>query len=186
MTKKTSKDLEQIRQWVEKAKAGDREAFGSLVKKFERYVYSVAFSYTLNEDEALDLTQKIFLKAFTRLKDLREPSSFTSWLVLIAQNVCIDWARAQGRHGHHASTDDERIVIPERRRGPAQPAAYKKLLRLLADMPATYRTAFILHYLEGLPYKEIGKLLGVPFTTVVGRIHKAREFIRAHRDELGL
>lgn len=177
-----------IAAWIREAQAGKVEAFGRVVARYERFVYSVAFSYTLNEEDALDLTQSVFLKAFASLRQLEDASSFTTWLIRIAHNVCTDWARRKGRHPMESSIDDGSPPVAAGASAEAvrKHAAFSALLGLLAEMPSVYRTAFVLHYLEHLPYNEIADMLGVPFSTIVGRIHKAREFLRARQQEMGL
>ena len=172
--------------WVRETQAGRVDVFRNIVERYERYVYSVAFSYTLNEQDALDLAQTVFLKVFASIRKLDDPASFTTWLMRIAENLCTDWARRQGRQPNRVSLEGDLDGAEQTGVTLADRAKFRRLLTTLVDMPVAYRTAFILHYLENLPYSDIARMLGVPFSTIVGRIHKAREFLRSRHEEIGL
>ena len=147
--------------------AGDRAAFDVLMRRYERLVYKVVHGFCRNREDALDLTQTVFLKAFRGLPRYRADSSLKTWLLRIAQHEAIDWGRRPGNR-------EPALVAPEREAAGVQPATQEVALvaseqqRLLAtglnSLNPRARTAVVLRYLHRWPIREIAGLLEVSET----------------------
>lgn len=169
---------------------GEKSVFGILVERYEKIIYAVAYSYLHNVEDARDLAQDVFVKAYDSLRTLKDPGKLGAWLNKITSRLAIDRLR----------TRKKRISLPEfglledslasgpsgRRMTPQETETLRHRLmlinRLVKQLPDYYRVAFILKYMEGLSNREIANFLDVPMTTVEGRLHKAREFLREHMD----
>jgi RNA polymerase sigma-70 factor, ECF subfamily len=101
---------------IRKAKRGDKEAFGVLVERYQRRVVGVALAVVHNPDDALELAQETFVRAYENLRSFESRSSFSTWLYRIAANLAIDWRRREGRHsfvrGQEAESEIERLPSP--------------------------------------------------------------------------
>ncbi len=147
---------------VERARSGDSEAFSALMLRHERLVYRVVRAFARNREDALDLTQATFLKAFRALGGFRRKASFKTWLLRIAHHEGLNWTRDR----RHQSGTDVEEVAPRL----AQPAEQERTLlaeerlgrvrRALAGIHGRYRTAIVLRYLDQLPIREIAAVLG--------------------------
>ncbi len=172
---------EQQRAWVEAARRGDESAF---VQIFEQY--NVAFfnlvRHTLGDpDDAEDVVQQTFIKAFRGLAHMREPDRLEAWLKRILYTTTIDALRH--RKSHRASELDEKVgyrSVPVRT--PEGEALVQEDLGYLQEalqrMSPRYRTYILLREFEGLSYDEMGEVLGEPLTTVRVVLFRAREQLR--------
>lgn len=174
---------------VRAVKGGDREAFTELVRRYQDRIYTIVYGQLQSREDALDLTQEVFVKAHRRLPDFREDSVFYTWLYRIAVNTCIDFARRRQRTQEPFSLDadllgeagyepvDERASIdPERRLVNKELGA--RLRMAIQSLPDALRLAVILHDIEGLPQKEIAVIMGCPLGTVKSRIQRGRYELR--------
>lgn len=177
---------------VERARAGDLDAFNALVDRYQRQVYNVCLRMLGSREAAEDATQDTFLSAYRRLGDFRG-GQFRSWLLRIATNVSIDELRRSKRH---ATTPLEREVegtpvaveVPDPASGPEDLALGAELRasleRALAALPPEQRAAVILADVQGLSYEEVAEALGCSLGTVKSRIFRARERLRAYLQRL--
>nr|WP_201757303.1 sigma-70 family RNA polymerase sigma factor [Colidextribacter sp. OB.20] len=173
---------------VEKAKAGDQSAFEQLVLDNQNKVYSLALRLVGDREEAADLAQEAFVKAWQGLASFQGESSFATWVYRLTTNVCIDHLRKKKRReGVEAvvSLDDtdsgwaepvDRESDPQRllersERGQA-------LARGLDRLPDWQRQVLVLRELSGLSYQEIGEKLDIDMGTVKSRIARARLNLR--------
>ncbi|MBN1289547.1 MAG: sigma-70 family RNA polymerase sigma factor [Actinobacteria bacterium] len=169
---------------------GKIEAFEFLVKKYQDPVYYIAYRMVSNQEEAKDLAQETFVKAFEKLDTFNMKMPFRSWLYKICSNLTIDNLR--GRKGREISVriaNDAReteggrnmhlaeFVAPEREI-PENVSLSNDISRYVQEaldgLPENYRLVMVLHHMEGLNYAEIGKVLGVPRNTVKTWAHRAR------------
>jgi RNA polymerase sigma-70 factor (ECF subfamily) len=168
---------------VRAAAGGDEDAFAELVRRHQRRVFNLARALTGNEDEAEDLAQETFIRAFRGLARFRGDSAFTTWLYRITVNVF--------RSGRSRKSLWSRLwsVEPERRHvGPADPSPAADLEadlvrrdlidKALAEVPPDLRLAVTLRDIEGLEYREIAEVTGVPIGTVMSRIFRGRQRLR--------
>ncbi len=170
---------------IERAKRGDREAFGQLVERYQRRVVGVAMAISHNQDDAIELAQETFVRAFENLPRFESRSSFSTWLYRIAHNLTIDFRRREGRHivlrGEDADIEIGRLPSPqgdsygELRRNELN----EKIRKALDQLTPEHRAVVLLREVEGLSYDEISDTLKVPRGTVMSRLHYARSRLRA-------
>jgi RNA polymerase sigma-70 factor (ECF subfamily) len=160
---------------VRRAKAGDREAFGRLVDRFQAPVYRVVRGILSDPADAEDVAQEAFLRAYESLAKFRGESGFFTWLYRIAVNEAL---RAKKRRSFTridavAEVEAPRPETPDEE-GPS-PAALERLLGQLSD---EFRAIVVLRDLEGLSYQEIAETLEIPMGTVESRLFRARRDLR--------
>jgi RNA polymerase sigma-70 factor (ECF subfamily) len=174
---------------VREAKTGNHAAFGELIRRHQDRIYTIVLGQLLSREDALDLTQEVFLKAHRRLADFREDCVFSTWLYRIAVNSCIDFARRRRRQQEPFSLEGEVLAEagyePVDERVAADPERWlvnKELGALLRNavqaLPEPLRLAVILHDIEGLAQKEIADIMGCPLGTVKSRIQRGRYELR--------
>jgi RNA polymerase sigma-70 factor (ECF subfamily) len=166
------------------ARARDRRAFEELVGRHREKVFSRAFSMVRNADDALDLSQEAWIKAWQRLEQFHGDSSFTTWLTRITINICLDFLRRQKR-AHFESTETlketiggvERLLPPvevDPLAGLERQELRKHIDAALAKLSDAHRVVVVLFEFEGLEYKEIAKQMGCSLGTVMSRLFYAR------------
>lgn len=176
------------RELVEKAKAGDQDAFEQLVLDNQNRVYSLALRLVGDREEAADLAQEAFVKAWQGLSSFQGESSFATWLYRLTTNLCIDYIRKQKRREGvepAVSLDDEESGWAEPIDRDSDPHLLleksersKALARGLEKLPDWQRRALVLRELSGLSYQEIGDALDIDLGTVKSRIARARLNLR--------
>ena len=170
---------------VREARGGDPRAYGELIRRYQDRIYNLIYGLIQNHDDALDLTQDVFLRAHSSLARFREEAVFYTWLYRIALNACIDFNRRKKRSVEPFSLDGDLLTEtgyePPDRRPSSQPdraLENKELGRLLrqaiAGLPEPLRIAVVLHDIQGLQQKEIAALLNCPIGTVKSRIQRGR------------
>ena len=162
---------------IRRARAGDKNAFGSLVERYQSAVYGYAYHKLGDFADAQDVAQEVFIVAYRQLAELREPGKFAGWLRGIAVNHCRRHLRAR-RQGM-VSFEEELSPLEDGRPSPEERMEAEELrrsaVRLLERLSEKNRLAMTLRYLDDLSYEEIGRFLEVPVSTVKGRLHKARQ-----------
>ena len=162
---------------VSKCLDGEIEAFGFLVDKYRESIYGFAYSKLLNFQDAEDITQEVFIKAYQKLNTLKRRDSFLAWLYSITSNLCKEWIRNQASNPDYESFEDldEKIAYTSHR--DADPI-YDLLHEALESLPEMYRQVLSLHYLSGMNYKEIASFIGASPMNVLQRLHRAREQLK--------
>jgi RNA polymerase sigma-70 factor, ECF subfamily len=165
---------------IQRANQGDQRAFGALVERYQRRVMGVAMAVVHNPEDALELAQETFVRAYENLGKFESRSSFSTWLYRIAANLAIDFRRREGRHnilrGEEAENEINRIPTGsgdsfiEFSRGELS----QRLHGALAELTPEHRAVILLREVEGLSYDEISDLLQCPRGTVMSRLHYAR------------
>jgi RNA polymerase sigma-70 factor (ECF subfamily) len=169
---------------IERAKKGDAEAFGILVERYQRRVVGVAYAVVHNQDDALELAQETFVRAFQSLPRFESRSSFSTWLYRIAANLSIDFRRHEGRHPvlHGEDAENEIRRIPSVGADSFNIAARGELAgrirEALNELTPEHRAVILLREVEGLSYDEISEVLNCPRGTVMSRLHYARNRLR--------
>ena len=173
---------------VSAAKAGDQQAFEQLVLDNQNKVYSLALRLTGDREEAADLAQEAFLKAWQGLPAFQGESSFATWIYRLATNVCIDYLRKQKRRRQvesEVSLDDEELSWTEPADWSQDPHRQlerseqgRALARGLEALPEQQRQILVLRELSGLSYQEISQKLGLDMGTVKSRIARGRMALR--------
>ena len=185
-----------ISELVHRAKQGDDEAFGMLVEQYQDKIYGYVFRMLHDSDEAEDVAQEVFIRAYQNLAGFREAASFPTWLYRIATNLAIDAARARKSRRANTFSLDEPVEtdegemgrqLPADRRGTVSQVESSELQRIVAEaiaqLSARLRTVITLYDIEGLSYKEIAQVLGCPVGTVKSRLFNARNQLRDELEE---
>lgn len=171
---------------VERAKAGDRSAFGELVELHQKRVYAVAYGILRNREDAWDVAQETFVKAYRHLGRFEGQASFYTWIYRIAYNLSIDHYRSKGRKAAVHFDDDAAMesaikdhARPVSNANPVELSDREELSRVLNDainrLSDKHRAIIVLREVEGLSYEEIADVLGVPKGTVMSRLFHARK-----------
>lgn len=182
---------------VEKIRQGDRTAFRTLVEKYQRRIYAVAYGLLGNREDALDAVQEAFIKAYRSLEGFKGKSSFYTWLYRIAANTAIDLGKKGSRREEvefreeiEANEEKGNYPIAPTSKDPASELMKKELGALIEDaiqkLPPEQRTAIVLREIEGLSYREIAKVMRCSQGTVMSRLHygrkKLQELLGPHLD----
>jgi RNA polymerase sigma-70 factor, ECF subfamily len=163
---------------IERARAGDAEAFGALLQPRLERLYRLAYAITGNEPDARDATQEASLSAWRELPRLREVDRFDAWLDRVLVNACRMRLRKRRRVNEiriDAMQDGERDRVEFRSpRGPDALAERDALQRAFDRLDGDDRTLLVLHHLQERPVNDIARVLGKPAGTVKWRLHRAR------------
>lgn len=151
---------------VARARAGDRDAFQALVEKHSRNVFQLAFRMTGNEEDAEDVVQETFLKAYRNLQRFAGQAEFSTWLHRIAANCAVDLLRRRApRQAETRTAEGQELEVVSDGAGPERmllsAEVQGRVARSLERLSAMERAAFVLRHFEGRPIAEIGKTLGV-------------------------
>jgi len=169
---------------VRQAQKGDMLAFEELVARHRDKIYARAYSMMRNEEEAIDLSQEAWVKAWQRLVQFQGDSSFATWLTRIVINLCLDQIRRQKRQrAESIEAMDEESGGVERQMEPIITNPTERLERgelrkrideAMAKLSNEHRTVLVLHEFEELEYKEIAKVMGCSIGTIMSRLFYAR------------
>ena len=175
------------------AQRGDRRAFEELIERHRQKAYHIAFGFARDREEAKDLSQEAFLKAFIYLKKFDGRSSFYTWFYRIVVNVCLDYKRRAKRTAA-GEFDETAVSQMEPSYQPAKPLPLDqhvlagqislKVDAALQTLPAKQRTAFILKNHQGLAIKEIAEIMKTAEGTVKVHLHRAVTALRLSLAEL--
>jgi RNA polymerase sigma-70 factor (ECF subfamily) len=172
---------------VARATAGDHDAFAQLVTRWERPIYALAYRTLRREEEARDVVQDAFLRAYRGLKGFKGEAKFSSWLYRITLNLCRDWMRKERRapvaqvpegtdpldlaDQQAAPTESVEDLVARREMSAAVQLA-------MADLPEEQRTAIMLKEYHGLTFQEIAEMLDCPLSTVKTRLYQGLSVLR--------
>jgi RNA polymerase sigma-70 factor (ECF subfamily) len=167
---------------IRKAQKGDHDAFAALVDEHQRYVYNLAFRLVKDENEALDLTQETFVRAWTALPNFKGQSQFRTWLYRIVTNLCYN-RLPNLRRSINDLGDDVMEDIPESNfNTPAHEfesnETRRHLKEAIQNLDANYQLLITLRYQNELSYEEIASTLNLPLGTVKTGIFRAKEQLR--------
>ena len=173
---------------IEKALAGDDKAFAEILKRYRLPLYHLIFKMVHNKEEAEDLVQEAFIKAFRALGSFNEEYAFSTWLYKIAVNNCIDYLRKKRlqtfsydkpmdmkdgtlrrEYADYEPTPDNQLLSAEKS---------KFINQAIDELPPKYRTVIVLRHREEYSYEDIAEKLHLPLGTVKARIFRAREMLK--------
>ena len=184
-------ELELVRQ----AAHGSTAAFEQLVLTYQTQVYNLALRMAGNQEDALDLSQEAFLKAWRGLSSYRFDSAFSTWLYRLTSNVCIDFLRRQKKQKSiplqftDEDNEERELSVPDPAPGPEEAllarSEREQVALALSRLEPEYREALTLRVINGLSYTEIAQILGIREGTVKSRIARAREKMRAAMQKSG-
>jgi len=172
---------------VERCQRGELAAFEPLVEKYRQRVYRLAYNVLRDSEDAWDVAQEAFIRAYQAIGSFRGQSAFYTWLFRIVMNAAADRARQRAAQGRAfgaeriEEADWERTLVDQ---GPAPDDSARRaeererVHSALATLPEHHRTIIMLSDLEGLSYREIAEVLGIPMGTVMSRLHNARKRLR--------
>ena len=175
------KDEKQI---IERAKAGDTDAFEQLLVANQDNVYRLALKMTKNEQDALDISQEVFIKMYTSLSGFRGESRFSVWLYRLTYNQCMDFLRKKpGENVISLNKEDDsggeyEMEIPDLRNIPEDNLLKKEKTKLIAEsikeLPKKQYEVLVMREISDMSYSEIAETLGISEGTVKSRISRAR------------
>ncbi|HEX7086516.1 MAG TPA: sigma-70 family RNA polymerase sigma factor [Vicinamibacterales bacterium] len=173
---------------------GDVESFNQLVLRWERPIYALAYRVIGREEEARDVVQETFLRAFRSIGSFRGQAKFSSWVYRIALNLCRDWMRRERRAPLLPTPEGVDVIELAAEQGPVESledlVARRDLSRLVADamtkLPEEQRTAIILKEYHGLTFQEIADLVDCPLSTVKTRLYQGLSVLRRELAAAGI
>lgn len=165
---------------IEKVLGGDANAFEELVLKYEKTVYNLALRMVGDRDDAFDMTQEAFIKAYGSLSSFRGDSKFSVWIYRITTNVCLDFLRSKSRKQQVSLTvsdddEDAQLDIPDPEQQLIKKISMQSVEEGLKTLPDKQRQILVMRELCGMSYAEIGKALSLEEGTVKSRIFRARK-----------
>jgi RNA polymerase sigma-70 factor (ECF subfamily) len=183
---------DELRNLVRQARQGDVRAFEQIFQQFQRRIYNVVYQMVGQAEDAEDLTQEVFVRAYQGLPRLHEEETFSSWLHRIALNLCRTHLkrsrRWRGLTAEEPPTPDgeagETLLdqVPDPAGTPAEQIAEKELQsvvrRAVASLPVHYREVVVLHHLEGFDLETIAAMLGCAEGTVKSRLARGRAMLK--------
>ena len=180
-------------QIVERALTGDAEAFGEIVRRWERRIFALAYGMLGREEDARDATQETFLSAFRNLRNFRGEAKVSSWLHRIAVNQCITRQRRAGVRKESALDDEEEKdaanfaspleVSPARiAEGRERTGAVR---RAVNSLPVELRQVIVMKEFEELTFREIADALDLPLSTVKSRLYTALRQLQMRLEKFG-
>jgi RNA polymerase sigma-70 factor (ECF subfamily) len=172
---------------VARATAGDLESFNQLVSRWERPIYALAYRTLGREEEARDVVQEAFLRAFRGLKGFKGEAKFSSWLYRITLNLCRDWVRRERRAPLVQVPEGvDPVDLADAQASPepsvedlvADREMSAAVAKAMAELPEEQRTAIMLKEYHGLTFQEIAEQLGCPLSTVKTRLYQGLSVLR--------
>jgi len=178
---------------VARSIGGDVDSFNQLVLRWERPIYALAYRVIGREEEARDVVQETFLRAFRGIKNFRGQAKFSSWVYRIALNLCRDWIRRERRAPIQAAPEGVDLVELAAEQGPvesietlvARNDMSQAVAAAMARLPEEQRTAIILKEYHGMTFQEIADLQGCPLSTVKTRLYQGLSVLRRYLQQQG-
>ena len=179
---------------VERARSHDVQAYSELVRRYQKKIYALVYNMTSNREDAEDLVQDVFVKAYSSLTSFHGNSSFYTWVYRIAVNRTINFLKKRKRRMAESLDDVDRAI----ERDPAfvelsaKESPFRdmtitelkgKLNKALMTLSEKHRAVVVMHDIEGTPHDEIAKILGCSEGTVRSRLFYARQSLQAELNE---
>ena len=175
---------------IQRILRGDQDAFGPLVRKYQKGVHALVWRKIGDFHIAQEITQDAFLNAYRKLRTLKNHNQFAGWLYVIAANLCRDWLRRKRLPTESIDVDETNEVdkvsyskyLAEKQEADADETRREVVKKLLQKLPESERTVMTLHYLGEMTIKAISEFLGVSPNTVKSRLSRARNRLREEED----
>lgn len=179
---------------VARSMDGDVDSFNQLVLRWERPIYALAYRVIGRDEDARDVAQETFLRAFRALPGFKGQAKFSSWLYRIALNLCRDWIRRKKRTPVVDMPEGVDVSELAAEQGPVESiedlVARQEMSRIVAEgmklLPDEQRTAIVLKEYHGLTFQEIANLQGCPLSTVKTRLYQGLAVLRRHLESQGM
>jgi len=173
---------------------GDTACFNQLIVRWERPIYALAYRLLGHEEDARDVCQDTFLRAFRALPGFKGQAKFSSWLYRIALNLCRDWVRRQRRTPIVPAPDGVELTELRANVQESEPIEdvlsrqqlSREVARAMRTLTADQRAAVILKEYHGLTFQEIADLLGCPLSTVKTRLYQGLSILRRELEHTGM
>jgi RNA polymerase sigma-70 factor (ECF subfamily) len=173
-----STELPDLADTAARARGGDLAAFRELIRLTTARLFRIAVYMVGDRDEADDLVQETFIRAWGRMDDLREPAAALAWLAGITRNAARDRLRSRHRRARLVESERDRIVDNPAGQRPDDNLAAAQLgaavRRAVDDLADKYRMVLLLREVDGMSYEQVAQLLDLPVGTVESRVHRAR------------
>jgi RNA polymerase sigma-70 factor, ECF subfamily len=178
---------------VARAQGGDVESFNQLIVRWERPIYALAYRVIGKEEDARDVCQDAFLRAYRALPGFKGQAKFSSWLYRIALNLCRDWIRRQRRAPVSQLPEDMDAIELASEKGPVESiedlVARRELSAIveeaMSELSEEQRTAIILKEYHGMTFQEIADMQGCPLSTVKTRLYQGLSLLRRRLEQQG-
>jgi RNA polymerase sigma-70 factor (ECF subfamily) len=176
---------------VARATAGDVDSFNQLVSRWERTIYALAYRTLGREEDARDVVQEAFLRAYRGLRGFKGEAKFSSWLYRITLNLCRDWIRRERRAPVVQPPEGvDAVDLADSQAAPAESVEdlvarremSRAVSRAMAELPEEQRTAILLKEYHGLTFQEIADQLNCPLSTVKTRLYQGLSVLRRRLD----
>lgn len=177
---KIEKDL------ISRCKNYDKTSFIELFKSYERYLYTICYSYTQNEQDSLDIVQEIYIKIFKNISSFDETMPFRPWIRRISVNTCINFKRTiksnvislNYEYANELCLEDT-IVSDYNLEDEVEKKEFKMIIKAgLKNLPDNYRMVIALRYFDDLSYLEISELLNKPLGTIKTYLYRAKAILK--------
>lgn len=178
---------------VERARGGDQDAFGVLVRLHQRQVYMLALRMLHDSEEASEATQEVFLAAWQGLRSFRGDARFNTWLYRIAYNHCLKVVEHQRRDSvaraelaaQSAREHSPAGALSTQHADAAVSAMRERVRGEIAGLPPKYRAVLVLRHLQDLSYEEMAEVMRMPIGTVKTQLFRARALLKERLEALG-
>ncbi len=172
--------LNEEQNWLEQARRGDQTAFGKLIEAYQRPVYNLAYRMLNNSGEAEEAAQEAFIRAYTRLHTYNPDHKFSTWMLSITSNYCIDLIRK--RRALLLSIDEplppHPALMSDGQKGPEAQMEMSEqqdmVQSLLQELPEDYRQTVVLRYWHEMSYEEIAEMMDTTVSAIKSRLFRAR------------
>jgi RNA polymerase sigma-70 factor (ECF subfamily) len=169
-------DTDEDKTWVLQSRNGDPAAFEALIRTHQRMIHSLTFRMTGSMEDAEDLAQEAFIRAYRQLDSYQGTAKFSSWLYRIAVNACLNWRQREMRRDQIHTQWAESNTISESE--PVTDGSSGEVQSALMKLPAKQRAAIVLTVYDGHNHAEAAKILGCSETTVSWRVFAARRKLK--------
>jgi RNA polymerase sigma-70 factor (ECF subfamily) len=170
---------------IEDVLKGDGEQFGEIIGRYKNGVYSICMRMVGDAEEARDLSQETFIKAYNNLLKYNPEYKFSTWIFKIATNLSIDYLR---RKKHQALPLDEKMSMPYDTASAEDMYLHScnkdEIERVIQELPTDYKALVILYHKEGLSYQDICDVMKLPMSKVKNRLHRARSMLKERLKEI--
>ncbi|NIR25463.1 MAG: sigma-70 family RNA polymerase sigma factor [Gammaproteobacteria bacterium] len=178
--------------WLEEARGGNKESFGKLMEAYQSPVFNLAYRMLSNADEAEQAAQEAFIRAWTRLDSYNPQHKFSTWLLSITSNYCIDLIRKRrkqllsidGPLPPHPALTSEQAIGPEAQA--VEGEQQEVVQSLLETLPEDYREAVVLRYWYDMSYDEIAEVMQTTVSAIKSRLFRARRQLAETGLEMGI
>lgn len=160
--------------------SGDRDAFGEIILKYQDFIFNLIKGYVKIEEEAKDITQDVFIKAYKGIEKFRGDSKLSSWLYRIAYNLSINWIKRKKIDEVEINEDmveNTTVTKDWYDKMFEKEMIFENLNKVIENLPQKYKIVIKLYYFEDRSYSEIAKILNIPLNTVKIQLLRAKKIM---------